>query len=120
MSVLADRTFTTMKSEKTSMIGTNSMEDKKMKKITFAILAIAFIAAFNSCKEEEEIQTPDEDNWEYFMKQYDESSQMYQVSVEEMLLGAYGVTLDEFKSEIMGVPMELSSALMAAILPRYG
>ncbi len=56
------------------MIGTNSMEDKKMKKITFAILAIAFIAAFNSCKEEEEIQTPDEDNWEYFMKQYDEST----------------------------------------------
>lgn len=56
------------------MIGTNSMEDKKMKKITFAILAIAFIAAFNSCKEEEEIQTPDEDNWEYFMKQYDENT----------------------------------------------
>lgn len=50
------------------------MEDKKMKKITFAILAIAFIAAFNSCKEEEEIQTPDEDNWEYFMKQYDENT----------------------------------------------
>ncbi len=45
-----------------------------MKKITFAILAIAFIAAFNSCKEEEEIQTPDEDNWEYFMKQYDENT----------------------------------------------
>lgn len=56
------------------MIGTNSMEDKKMKKITFAILAIAFIAAFNSCKEEEEIQTPDDDNWEYFVKQYDENT----------------------------------------------
>ena len=45
-----------------------------MKKITFAILAIAFIAAFNSCKEEEEIQTPDDDNWEYFVKQYDENT----------------------------------------------
>ena len=45
-----------------------------MKKITLAILAIAFIAAFNSCKEEEEIQTPDDDNWEYFMKQYDENT----------------------------------------------
>lgn len=58
------------------MIGTNSMEDiiMKMKKITYALLAIAFIAAFNSCKEEEEIQTPDEDNWEYFMKQYDENT----------------------------------------------
>lgn len=56
------------------MIGTNSMEDKKMKKITLAILAIAFIAAFNSCKEEEEIQTPDDDNWEYFVKQYDENT----------------------------------------------
>ena len=56
------------------MIGTNSMEDKKMKKITFAILAITFIAAFNSCKEEEEIQTPDEDDWEYFVKQYDENT----------------------------------------------
>lgn len=56
------------------MIGTNSMEDKKMKKITFAILAIAFIAAFNSCKEEEEIQTPEEDDWEYFVKQYDENT----------------------------------------------
>jgi hypothetical protein len=50
------------------------MEDKKMKKITLAILAIAFIAAFNSCKEEEEIQTPDDDNWEYFVKQYDENT----------------------------------------------
>lgn len=42
------------------------------------------------------------DSYNMIMKQYDESSQMYQVSVEEMLLGAYGVTLDEFKSEIMG------------------
>lgn len=56
------------------MIGTNSMEDKKMKKITFAILAIAFIAAFNSCKEEEEIQTPEEDDWEYFAQQYDKDT----------------------------------------------
>lgn len=56
------------------MIGTNSMEDMKMKKITFAILAIAFIAAFNSCNGAEEIQTPDEDNWEYFVKQYDETT----------------------------------------------
>jgi hypothetical protein len=50
------------------------MEDKKMKKITFAILAIAFIAAFNSCKEEEEIQTPEEDDWEYFAQQYDKDT----------------------------------------------
>ncbi len=42
------------------------------------------------------------DSYNLIMKQYDESSQMYQVSVEEMLLGAYGVTLDEFKTEIMG------------------
>ena len=75
MSVLADRTFTTMKSEKNSVTGTNSLEDKKMKKITFAILAIAFIAAFNSCKEEQEIQTPDEeDDWEYFAQQYDKDT----------------------------------------------
>ncbi|MBR5396707.1 MAG: hypothetical protein IK145_02520 [Bacteroidales bacterium] len=45
-----------------------------MKKITFAILAIAFIAAFNSCKEEEEIQTPEEDDWEYFAQQYDKDT----------------------------------------------
>ena len=45
-----------------------------MKKITFAILAIAFIAAFNSCKEEEEIQTPDEDDWEYYAQQYDKDT----------------------------------------------
>ena len=56
------------------MTGTNSMEDKKMKKITFAILAIAFIAAFNSCNGAEEIQTDDEDDWEYFMKQYDKDT----------------------------------------------
>ena len=56
------------------MIGTNSMEDKKMKKITFAILAIAFIAAFNSCKEVEEIQTPEEDDWEYYAQQYDKDT----------------------------------------------
>ena len=64
-----------MKSEKNSVTGTNSLEDKKMKKITFAILAIAFIAAFNSCKEEQEIQTPDEeDDWEYFAQQYDKDT----------------------------------------------
>ena len=45
-----------------------------MKKITFAILAIAFIAAFNSCNGAEEIQTDDEDDWEYFMKQYDKDT----------------------------------------------
>ncbi len=45
-----------------------------MKKITFAILAIAFIAAFNSCKEVEEIQTPEEDDWEYFAQQYDKDT----------------------------------------------
>lgn len=45
-----------------------------MKKITFAILAIAFIAAFNSCKEEEEIQTPDDDDWEYYAQQYDKDT----------------------------------------------
>lgn len=45
-----------------------------MKKITLAILAIAFIAAFNSCKEEEEIQTPEEDDWEYFAQQYDKDT----------------------------------------------
>ena len=56
------------------MIGTNSMEDKNMKKITFAILAIAFIAAFNSCNGTEEIQTPEEDDWEYVVKQYDETT----------------------------------------------
>ena len=66
-----------MKSGMIPMIGTNSMEDKimKIKKITFAILAIAFIAAFNSCKEEEEIQIDDEeDDWEYVVKQYDETT----------------------------------------------
>ena len=45
-----------------------------MKKITFAILAIAFIAAFNSCNGAEEIQTPDEDNWELFVQQYDKDT----------------------------------------------
>ena len=58
------------------MIGTNSMEDiiMKMKKITYALLAIAFIASLEACSGEEEIQIEDEDTWEYFIKQYDETT----------------------------------------------
>ena len=41
------------------------------------------------------------ESYDMMMTQYDQTSQMYQVSVEEMLLGAYGITLDEFKTEIM-------------------
>ena len=46
----------------------------KMKKITYALLAIAFIASLYACSSEEEIQIEDEDTWEYFIKQYDETT----------------------------------------------